>query len=98
LKGERLSTVTLYSENSSGRFPMEVGVSYVIFASEGTFEFRASPEFAIDNCGNSGSLREPKAQASLEQVRRLTNHSQAAAQPAAAADRGRVYPEAGRSK
>lgn len=81
LKGEAPPTMTLYSENSSGRFPMEVGVSYLIFAYEGVFEFRTSPEFAVDNCGNSGSLREPKAQAALKQVRRLIHHPQAGTQP-----------------
>jgi hypothetical protein len=98
LKGAGPSLVTLYSENSSGRFPMETGASYVIFAYEGAFEFRTSPEFAVDNCGNSGSLAEPRAQDVLAQVRRLTHAPRTAAQPAAPADRGRVRSDTGQSK
>lgn len=64
---------------------MEIGDSYVIFAYQGTFEFRNSPELAIDNCGNSGSLRDPGAQRALEQVRTVLRYSRTVAEPTAGA-------------
>jgi hypothetical protein len=38
-------------ENISGRFPMEVGVPYLVFINA------AKNEYWIDHCGNAGSLR-----------------------------------------
>jgi hypothetical protein len=38
LKGSLSKTVEVYSENSSGRFPMQIGVSHLVFAYEGVFE------------------------------------------------------------
>jgi RNase P/RNase MRP subunit POP5 len=60
LKGSPPKIVELYSENSSGRFPMGVGVLYLIFASEGIFEGIKGQRLAIDASGNSGTLRTAK--------------------------------------
>ena len=70
LKGRPSATTLLYSENSSGRFPMEVGSEYLIFAYEQGFEGIDGPQLAINNCGNSAEL--PDASKALATVRRLT--------------------------
>jgi hypothetical protein len=59
-KGSSPETIELYSENSSGRFPMAVGTSYLIFAYKAVFEGVESQNLAIDNCGNSGTLKQSK--------------------------------------
>ena len=69
LKGNPSKRVELYSENSSGRFPMKVGVSYLIFTYEGNFEGIEGRRLAIDNCGNSGTLKE--AEKALSTARKL---------------------------
>ena len=72
LKSRPPKIVELYSENGSGRFPMEVGVSYLIFASEDIFEGIERPRLAIDNCGNSGTLKETKK--ALSTARKLKHN------------------------
>jgi hypothetical protein len=69
LKGTPPKTVELYSENSSGRFPMEVGVQYLVFANYGVFEGITGQHPAINNCGNSEPLS--KAHKALAIVRKL---------------------------
>lgn len=69
LKGSPRHMVELYSENSSGRFPMEVGQQYLIFADYGVFEGIRGQKLAVDNCGNSALL--PKGSKALETARRL---------------------------
>jgi hypothetical protein len=46
-RGQTTETVLLFSENSSGRFRMQVGRKYILFVSaeKGTY--------SVDNCGNS---------------------------------------------
>ena len=51
-RGPFRSTVTIYSENSSGRFPMDVGSNYIVFLD------KRGNHLAADNCGNSGLLEE----------------------------------------
>jgi hypothetical protein len=58
LKGHPSKTTELYSENSSGRFPMTVDISYLIFAYEGVFEGVEGRRLAIDAAGNSGTVKE----------------------------------------
>jgi len=53
LKGRTEEKVELYSENSSGRFPMDVGKSYLVFVSAQTFEGIAGTPLAINAAGNS---------------------------------------------
>jgi hypothetical protein len=70
LKGGPSKMVELYSENSSGRFPMQVGEQYLVFADYGVFEGIRGRKLAVNNCGNSAPL--PKGNKTLETVRRLT--------------------------
>ena len=69
LKGSPSNKVEL-CENSSGRFPMRVGVQYLVFADYGVFEAISGERLAIDNCGNSAPLS--KAHKALGILRRLT--------------------------
>jgi hypothetical protein len=55
-KGRARKTVVLFSENTSGRFPMDVGEKYLVFVYRSEYKHRAI--FAVDNCGNSGRLSE----------------------------------------
>ncbi len=70
LKGSPSKTVELYSENSSGRFPMQVGEQYLIFADYGVFGGMRGRKLAINNCGNSAPLA--KAQKALAVLHVLT--------------------------
>jgi len=70
LKGRPSHKLQLYSENSSGRFPMDVGVQYVIFADYGEFEGIHGQQLGVNPCGNSAPL--PKGNKTLATVRRLT--------------------------
>ena len=47
LRGKPGKTMTLFSENSSGRFPMKVGESYLLFV------HKELGLWQVDNCGNS---------------------------------------------
>ncbi len=59
-KGIPLEEVEIYDENSSGRFPMKVGCRYLLFAYEGTFEGVEGLRLAINNYGNSGTMRQAR--------------------------------------
>jgi|SRR5664280_801773 len=54
-RGTLHGTVEVFSENSSGRFPMTKGGAYVLFL------YRASGRLSVDNCGNSGLASEKKS-------------------------------------
>ncbi|HET7831685.1 MAG TPA: hypothetical protein VFK88_01845 [Gallionella sp.] len=69
LRGEQKKSLTLFSEDSSGRFPMKVGESYLVFASAEQGLLPGQPAFTVNNCGNSGLLSE--SQPKLQEVRRL---------------------------
>ncbi|HET7024703.1 MAG TPA: hypothetical protein VFI39_05820 [Gemmatimonadales bacterium] len=56
----------LFSENSSGRFPMDSGAVYLLFIS------RAFGRLVVDNCGNSGLLSTSAPALSI--VERLAKH------------------------
>ena len=49
-RGSHRGTIELYSENSSGRFPMDKGQKYLLFI------YREQGRLSADNCGNSGLL------------------------------------------
>jgi hypothetical protein len=51
-RGHVPATVELFSENSSGRFPMTKRKKYVLFL------YQVGDRFAADNCGNSGPVAE----------------------------------------
>jgi hypothetical protein len=80
LKGTPAKIIEIYDENSSGRFPMEVGISYLIFAFEGVFEGMEGLHLAINHRGNSKKLNQ--AGMILETTRKLRK---AKAQPIAPA-------------
>lgn len=56
LRGHAAPALTLHSENTSARFPMETGERYLLFLSRD----RAGRYF-IDACGNSARLSESQA-------------------------------------
>ena len=64
-RGPFRSTVTIYSDNSSGRFPMEIGSGYLLF-------LRSNHHYlSANNCGNSGLLIDSaKVVSSVEQLQR----------------------------
>ena len=62
-KGKPNKKINIFSENTSGRFPMEIGKTYVIFLHQELGRYQ------IDNCGNSGLLSEK--QATVKSVRQL---------------------------
>lgn len=76
LKGSPSKTVELYSENDSGRFPMQIGVSYLLFAYDGVFEGAKESHLAIDSCGNSGTLKQSQSESKLKMVRDLARPNQ----------------------
>ena len=62
LRGKLLGTdtVTIFSENSPEKFPMQVGKQYLLFVH---LDYN---RYAVDNCGNSGLLS-----ASIENAHQL---------------------------
>jgi hypothetical protein len=69
LKGKLAPTVRIFSENSSGRFPMQVKTKYLLFVS-GDYKAR----LMVDSCGNSEVFSDlsPK----IEAARRLKSGQQ----------------------
>jgi hypothetical protein len=49
-KGSSFRTLSVFSENSSGRFPMRVGHTYLLFL------YQDHGRYQVDNCGNSDEL------------------------------------------
>jgi hypothetical protein len=66
-KGPPPLKLLLYSENSSGRFPMQLRQKYFIFANHEKFEGLTEPYLAVNNRGNSALLRD--ATETIRQVR-----------------------------
>ena len=54
LKGSPPQQLTLFSENTTARFPMKVGATYLLFVYEATDT--DPPYLHLDSCGNSGLL------------------------------------------
>ncbi len=63
IKGNLKDDISIFSENSSGRFPMKVGESYILFL------YEEEDTLQVDNCGNSGLLT--KKQDVVKEVRNL---------------------------
>ncbi len=61
--GDVPQTIRLFSENSSGRFPMRIGKKYLLFI------YRERDRTMVDNCGNSRLLEGAEA---LREVQRLS--------------------------
>ena len=68
-RGRPRHILTVFSENSTGRFPMEVGADYLLFLS-----FKAGEPAMVDNCGNSGPVAEVGA--AIEAVKQMSRHPQ----------------------
>jgi hypothetical protein len=66
LRGTPGSTVEIFSENSSARFPMRIGTSYLLFL------YRQQGSLSADYCGNSGPVAK-KADV-LRKARNLAKH------------------------
>jgi|ERR1700733_2514520 hypothetical protein len=73
LRGSLGKTVEIFSENSSGRFPMKIGTSYLLFL------YRRQGALSADYCGNSGPVAE-KADA-LHKARALARHGPSQQRP-----------------
>lgn len=54
-RGGLQTIVRIYSENTSGRFPMELGTRYVLFL------HKSGPNLSAYDCGNSGPADEKAA-------------------------------------
>ncbi len=71
LKGHPELRVEVFSENTTARFPMDVGASYLLFVDRQRSEVTNSSEFVIDSCGNSGLAK--TQQKVLAQVRKAAD-------------------------
>ena len=72
LKGNPPKQVEIYDENTSDRFPMRIGVRYLLFAYEGVFEGVRGLHLAIDNSGSSGTLKQAgKVLAAARKLRQI---------------------------
>lgn len=74
IKGAPPSTVQLYTANDSGRFWMDVGVTYLVFASPDKFDGVDHVVLSVLGCGNSGDIKLKKD--ALEEVHRLRKATQ----------------------
>lgn len=54
-KGHARPVISIVSENTSSRFPMDKGVDYLLFVSE----YRG--EYFVDACGNSGRIDDSRS-------------------------------------
>ena len=72
-RGNVRRTLEVFSENSSGRFPMERGQTYLLFLSPD------GAQLSADNCGNSGLVSEK--QQALSVVRGLARSGHKAQKP-----------------
>ena len=50
-KAANQTAVTIFSENTTGKFPMQIGKQYLLFVHD------ANGAATVDNCGNSGLLQ-----------------------------------------
>jgi hypothetical protein len=64
-KGSAGRRISIFSENTTSRFPMDKGKTYLLFV-------RASPDgFFVDNCGNSAAIDDKGTTNVLSEVRSL---------------------------
>lgn len=68
-KGSPIQSLKVFSENSSGRFPLELNEPYVLFL------YQDHGRFQVDNCGHSGLVE--KSRLVLRSVRALSVRSAA---------------------
>jgi len=78
LRGQPKHQITIFSENSSGRFPLDNGERYILFVGREVVEAFPRAVYTVSYCGHSGHL--PESQHVLREVQRLAkrpppNHS-----------------------
>ena len=71
LKGKPGAQFTLFSENSTARFWLEIGAEYLFFVTEEVFDQPIGRRLTIDTCGKSAPLS--KAQSTIKQIQNATN-------------------------
>lgn len=69
-KGDAVGIVRVFSENSTGRFPMDVGRRYFLYLSEEDFGPPVGKALVADNCGNSAPVQ-TDVEKSLSLISRL---------------------------
>ena len=67
LRGMLADTLSVVSQNDSGRFPMDVGVQYLLFI------FHGEKGLTVDNCGNSNAVRQ--AREAVRLARQLSHNA-----------------------
>jgi hypothetical protein len=70
-RGSPSKTIQIFSENSSGRFPMVTSSSYLVFIHKGV------NRLIVDNCGNSGDVSRKLEEISVLRKMKHNNLSQA---------------------
>jgi hypothetical protein len=71
-KGSPNARLSLFSDNSTARFPMKVGSDYLVFMSLEQTD-GLGPQLGLDNCGNSAPL--VYSAKALRSVKRLVGHA-----------------------
>ena len=66
-KGTNQQKLRLFSENNSGRFPMDINQQYLLFVS------KVHGRLMVDSCGNSGDIT--KAREAAAEVTKLAGNS-----------------------
>jgi len=67
-KGTNNTNLKITSENTSSRFPMNVGTKYLLFLKS----FSANGEFFVDSCGNSGEIENKKTE--IDNLSKFSTH------------------------
>jgi hypothetical protein len=60
-KGNPKPELRLFSENSTGRFWLDVGFDYILFVSEESFDPPIGIKLTTDSCGNSAGINDAQA-------------------------------------
>ena len=70
-RGVPSESISLFSENTSGRFPMDIGASYLIFTTLTPGTLAGEPVYVVDYCGHSGAVASrPKTISAVRAMRR----------------------------
>jgi hypothetical protein len=81
LKGMPGQMVTVFSENSSGRFPMDIGETYLVFTSMTPSTFAGAPVYTVSYCGNSGTVQEKKDALSIARKQNYSSPNKSLEKP-----------------
>ena len=69
-KGAPPSLLRVFSENTTARFWLKAGSTYLLFIDEGTFDMIGN-QLTLDSCGNSANIA--NAHKALREVRTLSS-------------------------